>query len=61
MARSGDKMVLTTLNRDTQDIPQEKADLVVGEDCPSFFVQSLYLPTVQRQYVGYITWRGTAR
>jgi len=59
MARSGDKMVLTILNRDTQAVSQQKADLVVGADGPSSFVRSLYLPAVQRQYVGYIAWRGT--
>src|SRR3569833_1966651 len=30
-----------------------------GGDGPSSFVRSLYLPAAQRQYVGYIAWRGT--
>ncbi|KAI1371688.1 FAD/NAD(P)-binding domain-containing protein [Hypoxylon crocopeplum] len=51
-------MLVTTLNRITQDESHIKADLVIGADGPDSFVRSRYLPHIRRQYVGYITWRG---
>lgn len=53
------KMVLTLLDRDTQAVSQTKADLVIGADGPDSFVRAKYLPNIQRQYVGYVAWRGT--
>lgn len=54
-----EKMLLTMRDRTTQKVVQQHADLVIGADGPDSFIRSLYLPTIKRQYVGYIAWRGT--
>ncbi|KAI1326781.1 hypothetical protein F5Y16DRAFT_374019 [Xylariaceae sp. FL0255] len=53
------KMVLKVTDRKTQQQKDIKADLVIGADGPNSFVRSKYLPNSQREYVGYIAWRGT--
>lgn len=52
-------MVLTVFDRQIKELTQSKADLVIGADGPDSFLRSKYLPTVKREYVGYIAWRGT--
>jgi 2-polyprenyl-6-methoxyphenol hydroxylase-like FAD-dependent oxidoreductase len=59
ITRAGDKMALDVLDRNTQDVSSVEADLIIGADGPNSFVRAKYLPKVQRQYVGYIAWRGT--
>ncbi|KAK4200734.1 hypothetical protein QBC40DRAFT_326093 [Triangularia verruculosa] len=54
-----DKMAITVLNPNTQKTSTHQADLVIGADGPNSFVRSKYLPTIHRQYAGYIAWRGT--
>jgi 2-polyprenyl-6-methoxyphenol hydroxylase-like FAD-dependent oxidoreductase len=58
-AGSKQQMVLSVLDRDTRELTDVKADMVIGADGPDSFVRSKYLPRVKRQYVGYIAWRGT--
>lgn len=50
---------VTVLDRETQEVTDIRADLVIGADGPDSFVRSKYLPKVKRRYVGYIAWRGT--
>lgn len=38
-----------------------EADIVVGADGPSSTVRKLLLPEVERNYTGYVTWRGTVK
>ncbi|GAW19718.1 hypothetical protein ANO14919_092070 [Xylariales sp. No.14919] len=53
------KMVLTFADKATQKVFRMEADLVIAADDPNSFVRNKYLPKIQRQYVGYIAWRGT--
>ncbi|KAI0415236.1 FAD/NAD(P)-binding domain-containing protein [Xylaria grammica] len=53
------QMVLTFANKATQKVFRMEADLVIAADGPNSFVRNKYLPKIQRQYVGYIAWRGT--
>ena len=41
------------------DVEKTKADLVIGADGPSSSLRKIFLPDVQRKYVGYVAWRGT--
>ena len=36
-----------------------KADLVIGADGPSSTLRKLFLPKINREYAGYVAWRGT--
>ncbi|MCJ1369200.1 hypothetical protein MMC20_000409 [Loxospora ochrophaea] len=36
-----------------------RADMVIGADGPSSTVRKILLPTIRRDYVGYVAWRGT--
>jgi len=38
---------------------KEEADLVIGADGPSSTIRSILLTKVQREYAGYVAWRGT--
>lgn len=53
------QLVLTVANNRTEEVSRIEADLVIGADGPNSFVRARYLPHIQRQYVGYIAWRGT--
>ncbi|OTA67065.1 FAD/NAD(P)-binding domain-containing protein [Hypoxylon sp. EC38] len=55
----GSYMILSILDRDTEEEYQKKAHLIIGADGPDSLIRAKYLPTVQRSYVGYIAWRGT--
>ncbi|KAI1383548.1 uncharacterized protein F4822DRAFT_420943 [Hypoxylon trugodes] len=62
LASDGDdrsKMRLSVLNLESQDTSELQADLIIGADGPDSFVRNKYLPHVQREYAGYIAWRGT--
>ncbi|KAJ2994425.1 hypothetical protein NUW58_g1564 [Xylaria curta] len=50
---------LTVLNRETNVTEAIRADLVIGADGPSSFIRAKYSPGTERQYVGYVAWRGT--
>jgi 2-polyprenyl-6-methoxyphenol hydroxylase-like FAD-dependent oxidoreductase len=52
-------LILSILDRKTQEIERRRADLVIGADGPDSLIRSIYQPEVKRQYVGYIAWRGT--
>ncbi|KAI1141439.1 FAD/NAD(P)-binding domain-containing protein [Hypoxylon sp. FL0543] len=53
------RMSLSVLNRKTDELSHQKADLIIGADGPDSFIRAKYLPDVGRKYVGYIAWRGT--
>jgi 2-polyprenyl-6-methoxyphenol hydroxylase-like FAD-dependent oxidoreductase len=58
-AEEDDKVMLTVLDLNTQAVSQMGADLVIAADGPNSVVRSRYLqPDIQREYVGYVAWRG---
>ncbi|KAI1264006.1 hypothetical protein F5Y18DRAFT_93357 [Xylariaceae sp. FL1019] len=52
-------MLVQVIEAESKRSLQVRADLVIGADGPNSFVRSTYVPHSQRQYVGYIAWRGT--
>ncbi|KAI1777433.1 FAD/NAD(P)-binding domain-containing protein [Hypoxylon cercidicola] len=46
------------LNLDTGKTSKLRADYVIGADGPDSLIRAKYLPDVQRQYAGYVVWRG---
>ncbi|KAI1425155.1 hypothetical protein F5Y12DRAFT_784921 [Xylaria sp. FL1777] len=56
---AGGGVTLKVADCETKQLFDIHADLVIGADGPDSFVRSKYLPEIQRQYVGYIAWRGT--
>jgi 2-polyprenyl-6-methoxyphenol hydroxylase-like FAD-dependent oxidoreductase len=58
--RSREQVVLSY--RDSKGVVKKmEADLVIGTDGPSSKIRQIFLPDVERQYVGYIGWRGTVQ
>lgn len=49
---------ITVEDRVSKRLHQIEADFLVGADGPSSVLRSMYMPEVERQYVGYIIWRG---
>ncbi|KAH7128330.1 monooxygenase [Dendryphion nanum] len=45
--------------RNTGERFSTDADLFIAADGPSSTIRSLFFPSVQRRYVGYVAWRGT--
>lgn len=52
------RIEIAVKDRISQRLYHIKADLLVGADGPSSFLRASNMPEVQRQYVGYIIWRG---
>jgi 2-polyprenyl-6-methoxyphenol hydroxylase-like FAD-dependent oxidoreductase len=51
-------LIVKVRDRDTQEVVEIQADVVIGADGPSSVVRSKYLPDYGRKTVGYVTWRG---
>lgn len=58
LRRTAGGVMVEHVNRDGVQESTE-ADLVIGADGASSYVQHLLLPEVQRTYAGYVAWRGT--
>lgn len=52
-------LTLTMQDRRSHHVSTMAADLVIGADGPDSLIRAKYHPEVQRQYAGYIAWRGT--
>lgn len=58
---AGDDAVrLTWRHKDREEDETATADLVIAADGGSSTIRRLLLPEVERKYVGYVAWRGTA-
>ncbi|KAF3768160.1 hypothetical protein M406DRAFT_70253 [Cryphonectria parasitica EP155] len=51
-------ITLTVLDTNSHELEHVQADFVIGADGPNSLIRALYLPDVQREYAGYVMWRG---
>lgn len=55
-----DGVRLTWKHKDQEENQSATADLVIAADGGSSTIRRILLPAVERKYVGYVAWRGTA-
>ena len=55
---AGDKVTVTYTDREGKE-HSATVDLVIGADGPSSSVRRMMRPDIEREYAGYVAWRGT--